>query len=418
MSNFGEYNKDRNAFVYAGEPLVFQSDVYNNFLLKSIEESKNHIDVYTILINSAHEVVYAQWSEYFEEHHHMEIDERKKIIEDYYSFCGFGKIVLRGVTPKGGHVETPYEHYASGWKKNNEQREEGETGVSFFTIGFLCGATEAIYDIPLGTFAGKQVKCLSKGDDTCRFEIFRGLKKKLHKSPAEGIPQSFEASANVSDANIDYDSVRDSIIGMKMKGKHESGLIESFGVLFVRHYANYYCLVAIRMMIELEKKSGKEGIGMAKSMMQEAGNICAFHTLGAIMTSSEWETIIEPNIKNQDDWLHGILACINGLGWGKWEVESIDATGETIFNITGGYESNSFLKLVGKSKEPICYFLQGTLAGIMNLIYHSDITKKPTLDKDFYNLTFGNSPDRFESTAVATRMMGFDSDKIIVKKRA
>ena len=416
MNNFGEFIKDRNAFVFAGEPLVLQSDFYNCFLQKSMESTVNHIDVHSIFTNSAHEIVFAQWSKHFEENKIFSIDERKKTIEDYYSSCGFGKISLRGVTPKGGHVETPYEHYASAWKKNNEERIEEEGGVSFFTLGFLCGATEAVYDIPLGTFTGKQVKCLSLGDEICRFEVFRGLKKKLHESPEEGVIQNFDSLPNPDDCTIDYNSIRESMTDMNLKGSSDTGLIEAFGTLFVRHYANYFCLISIRMMIELEKKSGNEGINMAKAMMQEAGNVCAFYTLGAIMSSNEWQSTIEPNLKSNNDRLHGILACINGLGWGKWELENVDIEGDTIFNIEGGYESNSFLKMVGKSKVPICYFLQGTLSGIMNMIYRSDMSNKPTMDKDFYNLTFGNSPDKFESTAVATRMMGFDYDKIIVRK--
>lgn len=415
MCDFGKYLKDRNAFVFGNEPLIFHCHHYNCFFQKSIEDTRKYIDVYPILINSAHELVYSQFSNYFKENNNLSINERKRVVEKYYSFCGFGKIGLKRITTKGGHVKTPYEHYSINWSKKFGTRKDDEPGVSFFTLGFLCGAAEAIFDIPLGTFSSKQDKCLSKGDDICKFEIFRGLKKNLHPSPGEGEFQVFDALPNPSDTSVDYDSIRESFINMPIQGDSKTGLIDAFGVSFTRHYANYYCLVSIRILIELEKKHGKDGIHIAKSLMIEAGEVCAFNTLGGIMLSTEWESLIMPMIKSHDDWVHGIVACVNALGWGRWEIEILDSEGDSVFNIISAYESNSFLKMVGKSKEPICYLLEGCLSGIMNLLYHGDITQKPQLDEAFYNEVF-KTKGKFEAKESSTRMMGADEDKINVKR--
>ena len=71
--------------------------------------------------------------------------------------------------------------------------------------------------------------------------------------------------------------------------------------------------------------------------------------------------------------------------------------------------------MVGKSKEPICYFLEGGISGIMNLLYHGDITQKPSLDEEFYGVVF-KAEGKFESKESSTRLMGADEDKIIVKR--
>jgi len=415
MNDFGEYLIDRNAFVFSGEPLVFHSDHYNCFLQKSIEKTKDYIDVYPILINSAHELVYTQFSNYFSENTRLSIKERKAVVEEYYSFCGFGKISLRGITPKGGHVVTPYEHYSMGWKSKFGARKEDELGVSFFTLGFLCGATEAILDIPLGTFSGKQDKCLTKGDDVCRFENFRGLKKNLHSSPGEGVFQKFDSLPNSLDTSVDYDAIRTALINMHIQGDSKTGLIEAFGVSLTRHYANYHCLISIRILIELEKKRGKEGLNIAKSLMVEAGQVDAFYMLGNIMQSQEWESLVAPMINTQDGWAHGIVGCVNALGWGRWEIEALNSGGDSVFNIESGYESNSFLKMVGKAKEPICYFLEGSISGIMNLLYQADLTLKPTLDETFYREVF-RTEGKFETNESNTRLMGADKDEITVKR--
>lgn len=415
MSDFGAYLKDRNAFVFAGEPLVFHCDQYNCFLQKSIEEMKEHIDVYTILINSAHEIAHAQFTSYFAGQEKLSELDKKKIIEDYYSFCGFGKINLRGITSKGGHLETTRDHYSVNWKKNFGSRNEGETGVSFFTIGFLCGVTEAIYDIPLGTFSGKQTKCLTKGDNTCRFEVFRGHKKNLHESPGEGVYQRFDELTNPSGTSVDYGAVQDSFIAMPFMTHLETGLIGAFGTTFTRHYSNYYSLVSIRILIELQKKFGNTGILRAKSLMVEAAKVGGFYAIGGIMSSSEWESHVGSMVKTDDDYVHGALACINALGWGRWEVENLDSNGDSIFKITGGSESNSYLKMVGKSKEPICYFLQGSTSALMNLSYKGNMKEKPTLNQEFYKTVF-KSEGNYEAKEVHSRMMGAEEDKIMVKK--
>lgn len=166
----GIYHLNRNAFIFGGEPLIFHCHHYNLFLQMSIEETKKYIDVYPILIDSAQEVAYTHFKNLFLSCN-LPTVERKEFVELHFKTAGFGLINLSEISKNGGSVSSPSEHYSYGWKTKWDLRREDEPGVSFFTRGFLAGATEAIYDLPLGILETDQTKCLAKGDDTCEFYI-------------------------------------------------------------------------------------------------------------------------------------------------------------------------------------------------------------------------------------------------------
>lgn len=416
MMTFGSYLKDRNAYVFAGEPLTIHTDYYNCFLQKAIEDLGQYIDVHTILVNSAQEVVYSQLVNYFKKNPRWNIEERKKKVEEFYSFCGFGKINLKNVHPKGGYIETDSEHYALAWKRIYGERKEEQNGVAYFLMGFLCGATEAIHNIALGTFDAKQIRCISKGEANTRIDVFRGLRKKLQKSVGEGEVQVFADMPVATETTIDYSKIIDTILSNQVQGDNETGIMNAFGSNITRHYSNYYSLICVRVLMELEKKYKREGVAKAKAIMIQSALMSAFHLIGNLISSKEWKDIINPGVNSTDDQLHGILAFINTLGWGKWEVERFNPSGKTTFNITGSSESNAFLKMVGKTKAPICFFLEGMVTGIMNMVYNTRLTPETTLNEDLFNTVF-KADNRYVVVEAKTRMMGEESDRFTVSRK-
>lgn len=414
LINTGVFHQDRNAFVLGKEPMIFHCNHYNVFLQMAIEETKEYIDVYPILVDSGHEVVYSQFRELFKEAGYS-VEDRKKMVETCFQKGGFGQINLNDINENGGEVATPNEHYAISWVNKFGQRKEGESGVCFFTRGFLAGATEAVYDLEFGSTQATQTKCLTKGDSICQFEISkRDEVAELFDSPQEGVIQSFDEY--IIHENVDYAGIREALTNMPIEGSPEDGLIDAFGVLLTRHYANYYNLISLRTMLTMEHDFEEAGVSIVKELLTEAGHVCAFNTLGGIALSAEWNALIKPSLQTQDDWTHGIVACANSVGWGKWEIMELNPEGETRFKITGSYESNSFLKLhEERTNFPICCFLDGALAGVMNLVYHGDIRQTPTLDEDYYNGVF-KAKGRFVSKQVKARTMGDEFDEFVVTR--
>ncbi len=66
--------------------------------------------------------------------------------------------------------------------------------------------------------------------------------------------------------------------------------------------------------------AGRQGVDVAAELFIEAGHACAFNTFGGIMTSAEWDALVLPMLKTREDWVFGMVGCVNALGWGTWKV--------------------------------------------------------------------------------------------------
>ncbi len=410
----GEFLPNRYAYIAQHEPMIFHCHHYNTFLQATIEDSHHYLDVYPILVDSAQEIAFTQFSDYFtKEKDNIAVTDfiqKKAIVTDFFRFCGFGKIDLSALSADGGEVQSISEHYSVGWLSKFGKRQNQDKGVSFFASGFLAGACEAIFGLALGTIDVAQTHCLTKGGKNSVFLLKKlNTPKNLKPSPKAGNFQSFLSQAPIHD-HIDYGAIQQALGQMPIEGSEKTGLIDAFGVLLTRMYANYYCLISYKFLKILEKNMGGDGVVLATQLLTEAGHVCAFNTFGGVMESAEWHALIKPMITAKEDWVHGIVAVVNAFGWGKWEVETLIPNEKLVVKITSGYEANSFLgAYTEKSNYPISFLARGGTAGIMNLIYNGDITLQPTLDEVFYK-KISQNPNRFVSTQIKCRAMGADFD--------
>jgi len=415
MSSFDAYLDEENAFQFSNESLILQSEYFNILFQKSIEELGDKINVRNIMVNSGQEVAYHQFSTFFKDNPNLDIGERKKIVEDYYSYCGFGKISLKHLQVKGGNVETPYEHYGEAWKKWYELRGEEDSCVGYFTLGFLCGVTEALFDVKHGTFEGKQVFCISKGHPFSRFEIFRGLKKKLHHSPGLGVTQEEqEGVTDVSGVNAGF--INESIQNLKFSGlDREDGYMEQFDRIFTKHYANYFALVCVKLLMQAEKKLGPNGLAKIKQLITSCAESNAYYMMSGLIGSSFWQEKIAPDLLGTDsiNLVHAGLDAISGFGFGKWELNT-NEDDEFRISIVNNFETNAYLKLVGNTKTAINFYTGGFLCGMVNLITSGNATSlKPDADEIQKLLNAGT---KYEYVTEQSRMVGAERDVFLLKK--
>ncbi len=400
----GSFLPDRNAYIAQGEPLVFHCHHYNTYLQNTLEDAGAYLDVHPILTDSAQEIAHSQFTQYFGQEPDISIEDRKTVVEDYFRFSGFGLINLHHTNESGGEVSTTSDHYGVGYQAKYGQRPAGQPGVSFFTAGFLAGATEAIYGLPLGSLAAKQRACIAKGDPSSDFTLEKTPARRLSASPREGNFQQGQLDNPLGSA-IDYEGIRGALTAMPIEGGRQDGLIDAFGVLLTRMYANYYGAISYRFLKKMEAEIGEDGAAIAKELLVEAGHNCAFHTFGGVMESAEWHALIKPMIRNREDWVHGIVACVDAFGWGFWQVTELVPYQKLTIRLESGYEANSFLKTYGTSSYPVSFLATGGTAGIMNLIYNGDITTQPELSPAYYQQTF-KSEGRFSAVQTKCRAMG------------
>ncbi|GIV43159.1 MAG: hypothetical protein KatS3mg035_0282 [Bacteroidia bacterium] len=310
------YDKQTNAYRVGDEPLVFHCHHYNLFLQNTIEDAEAFVDVQKLLTQSAEYVVFHQCKN-LSAQGKLSIEDLVRI----FSSFGFGKLSIQTMNENGGLITSPYDHYGLGYISKYELRTASQPSVSYFAQGFIAAIFAYYYDKPLFSYQVNQSECFSKGSQQAVYEItlLNAPEKPIFDYQCgKGVLGTIPHFDNRKDTTIDYLAIREALTSMRLEGHPETGLIDAFGVLLTRHYANYYCNISFGLLHSLINELGEEeGYEMAKDLLIEAGHVCGFNTMGGIMLSMEWNALIKPMIQTREDWMHGIIACINALGWGN-----------------------------------------------------------------------------------------------------
>lgn len=393
----------------AGEPHIFHCNHYNTFLQRTILDP-DYIDCRDVLADAATEVAYPQLIRLFERRGADSVAERRRVAEDLFRFCGFGVLDLSAIEEGGGRATSPMSHYSLAWKNKYGSADEP---MAFFDAGYVAAAAAAIFDRPAGHYVALQTHGLAVGGSGNHYEVRATPGRAIADSVSDvsGLPP---APPRSSDTPVDEDAIVAALSGMEIVG-NEEGLVPAFGVLLTRMYANYYNRISYEFSRRLEEVTGEPDLGSL--LLIEAGHNCAFNTFGGIMQSDEWYGLIEPMCESREDWLHGIVACINAFGWGIWRVAELVPGERLVLRVYNGYEANGYLAMYGTSTHPVSYLATGGTAGLMNLLYHCDITERPDLTPSYYQERF-SAPGSFSAVQTRCRAMGDDYDEFVAERDA
>ncbi len=383
--------------VLGREPHVFHCHHYNCYLQSVIEEP-DYLDGKRILFEAAEEVAAAQLPVLF-----ADGDAAAKLSRgaEHFRRLGFGLLSTQALGPDGGTATVAMSHYGYGWKSRFGTRQ---TPACHFVRGYLAGLTAHAFGAAPGSYDVEETACMAQGADKCEFRVVRGSGRTVATSVSTGTLIDGLSSKPRSTGNIDEAAVLSALAGMPLEG-NEEGMVGAFGVYLTRHYANYYNRVCYAFSHALQQARGAEMAVMADALLVEAGHICAFHTFGGIMQSPEWEGLIAPMIQDREDWVYGITSVVNALGWGRWTVDEIQPGKRLAVSIEGSYESNGYLAMYGKADRGQCHLARGGVAGIMNLLYHGDVTQGLTLDTSTYNRLF-STDSSFYAEEITCRSKG------------
>ena len=252
------------------------------------------------------------------------IDEKKRKTEEIYKCCGFGLIDLSGLDENGGQLKTSVTHYSVTWV---EKFGHSEKLVDYFTTGWVSGALAAIYGFNLDDTQATQTVCMSmRGVQENVFEFKRDKSNFLINESVSIGSLREDHLIEVEENIVNYDGILEALTSMPILG-NEEGLIPAFGVILTRHYANYYNRMSFEFLHAIRGKFGNEDLDASVPLLVEVVHQCAFYTFGGIMNSQEWDALIKPQLKTKEDWVHGIVATINALGWERWQVTDVSQEG-------------------------------------------------------------------------------------------
>lgn len=408
--------KDRGTLVLGGEPHVVHCHYYNHFLQTSIEDAEALYPVEEVLVWTAQEVAHSLFRRLFAEGGVKDISARKALVEAVYSRCGYGRVELSAVSAEGGEIATPYEHYAYTYAATFPSRPKGKRGVAYFSQGYLAGALEAIYDLPLGSIGSAQTACLTQGDSEVRWRFERLAQPlPLQPSPGEGAYESGELF-QPPNTRVPMAQIRDAVLTLPLAPDPETGLIEAFGVVLTFIPANYYSLISERYLAHMRAAIGPEADALVLDMLIESGHVCAFNTLGGIMQSAEWDAVVRPYLDTPEDWVYGITACLPAIGWGLVQNTHAPLPNYWTAALTNWYESTALASLPSHQRAlDHSPFARGLFAGIMALVYTAGIHERTlTFDGALYKSLFGEKR-AFYGTLLESRLRGDTRDIIEVR---
>lgn len=407
-----DFSSEKGVANIYGQWMLLHCNHYNRFLQQTIEDP-DYVDSEKIFLQAAAETVYLQFSECFKKNQNLSFGEKLDLAARIFKFAGFGILDFSGVSEKGGRIVQKSSHFGLAVKLNLAKRERpAESFDRGFVAGVLCAIGESSKEsIYRDGFGLNQTKSISLGDDDCEYEIVANPKNAwLENLKPKKLPSFMEIPPRKATTSVNEDLIVGALSGMEIAG-NDDGLIPAFGVYLTRMYADYYNKISFQFERELSAVPG--GIGLANSLLIEAGHICGFNTMGGIMKSDEWKGLVLPMIKTKEDWMHGIVACINAIGWGIWRIEELIPEEKLVMRIYEGYESIGHLKWFGRAGHPIDYLATGVSAALMNLLYHGDITKYPVLDRDYYFRLF--KEDRcFKGKQVKCLATGDNYSEVVV----
>jgi hypothetical protein len=190
------------------------------------------------------------------------------------------------------------------------------------------------------------------------------------------------------------------------------GLIPAFGVVLTNHYADYYNIVSYetyRRMIDAGVPSDA-----AREAFVQCGHVCGFNTFGGIMTSPEFHGLVVPMCSSVEDWIHGMVAIINALGWGAWRVERIVPGKELVIRIYNSYEGIGYRRLYPRADEKQLSFLAlGAVRGLAHLFWKIDIRDRPSLTQEYYSNVFNDANTYWNVEQTHAIACGDEYDRIV-----
>lgn len=326
-------------------------------------------------------------------------------LREEFSFCGFGK--LRHMMDSNKWL-TPTSHY--GQAALMQGRRECSC---FFNVGYIEGITDHEVSETNCKQLGAPVDWYDETDTPLHpIEIYLKLPAKFVQAP----PRFDFEDAQQFDTSVNEEAIIKAVSGLPLFGKsgvNDTGLIDAFGVVLTNHFADYY------NKISYDSYFGMIKAGMSKKEVEDVfiqgGHICAFNTFGGIMSSPEWDAVIKPMCHDVIDWVHGMVAVINALGWGVWRVEKIDSGREMVIRIYNSYEGIGYRRMYAQSSEKQLSFLaMGAVQGLAHLFWKIDIRERPELNQEFYATVFNETNNSFSVKQTHAIAAGDEYDRVVV----
>jgi hypothetical protein len=347
------FDASRHRRTIAGTEVVLHCHHYNARLQRTIERAKA-IDGKSIWVSSSEGVFARMLADVIR----PDDDDatRREVVEALYAHLGYGTLDFAHIDD--ACVLAPHSHFV-----------EGRLASLSIPSRPLCSLTTGYIQASVHAMTGETVRvhevdCRALGAPACRFEIARDRSTPLYTYARAQVPPG-TALAPLVHSNVDEAQVVRALAELPVGGGRE-GLMPAFNVYVASTPADLYNLVTIRFLDEM-RRVGLETA--ARAQLVNDAEDCGRNTFRGIMASAEWQSHVEPMIRDDRDRVFGAVAVSNALGWGRWTLLEQSHADSMVIASSCGYEADGQLGLRGPAASPACLTLRGVSAGLMSLVY-------------------------------------------------
>lgn len=362
--NHYPFDEEHNCLEIGGEAMIFHCHHYMMNLQRTILDAE-YVQSELFLVGSAADSLYYQL---FSLCDGLSVEASKKMAEEIYKTFGNGLIDLSALSEEGGVVVSESSFVSMTWKLKYGMSKKP---MDFYTTGFIAAAYAVIFKKHLSEVFSQQLTCMACGDVVNTFEV-KNAPCNFATYPKKA-PTVFKEVPKVS-LGWEYETV----VTSAFLGAHatfvgnERGLIPAFGVYLLRTQSDYVNRLQIEFANAIIGVAGEYGETLAGELLMEAGHACGFFTYGGIMSSKEWEMAVKPYLKTKEDWIKGLAALVNTMGWGYHTAVELSEQ-KAIFRNYNDFEDLSYLRMYGTNSYPIHWANSGGFTGLMQLVYNTDI---------------------------------------------
>jgi hypothetical protein len=161
------YDLIRSRHSVNGVDMVFHSQQYLS-LCTQLADDAVLFEAKEILRSSAEGAFHKVLRAYMDEYRVRTLDERIRVIEEYWSFCGMGRLRITSAHDSGGRAEMSRSHVDEGWIEKFGPRPQP---VNFITQGYLAAAFAALYDRPQGAYQVAETESIVAGAEKSLFAV-------------------------------------------------------------------------------------------------------------------------------------------------------------------------------------------------------------------------------------------------------
>jgi hypothetical protein len=371
----------------ADVPTVFHCHHFNLFWDQTIDDALGHTLSSTLRTAAAREAFHDVIAGLAERVGAETPAERLEVARTVFAGFGHGTLNL-DVNQRGGVGLGRPLHYSHTWQEKYGGWIRRSTPADAMAAGFAAAATEVAFDLPRESVRGVEHSCVARRDRECTFE----LKAQEPGSVAGPMGRAqVERAVTPSISGLLEDRVGPVEAGLREFSRgmvgDDRGLIQAFGLFATQTPATYYNRSGYDAFRHVNR-TVPQSAPVMKALLREAGHVCAFNTFGGILLSPEWEALVGPLEGAPDEILAATLSIARALGFGRWCAGEFEPARRLVLQTPGSYESVYYVSREGRAAEPMCFFLQGAVLAVMQLIERVPWRERPNLSQEFYNQLF------------------------------